>query len=183
MSDVALSLHAAAMWAAPAQLTAQAVSGSVSARSTAVYAARLMAKSGVSRARTASTPALSVISMALRSSGKIAYRGGQAARQTSRPTCPPDPKTRIFIQLSHRKRAPGEVDRQYRARRSPLGQFYCSTFDLAADLAALAEEAVEIGDGAGEAGFEVGGGMPAEESGGLRDVGAALDGVVDRERA
>src|SRR6516164_5391641 len=55
--------------------------------------------------------------------------------------------------------------------------------ERAGDFTMFGEELVEIFDGLGEAVFERGLGLPVEEGGGLGDVGAALDRVVDGERA
>src|SRR5215831_8856892 len=98
-----------------------------------------MARSGVSCVSSAPTASLFVMSTAFRSSGRIVCPGGQAARQTSRPICPPAPNTTIFI-------------------AGPPG-----LRSSASDLLPFAKELIEIGDGAGEPVLERGGGLPGEQ--------------------
>src|SRR5262245_7690261 len=103
------------------------------------------------------------MSIAFRSNGKSWYRAGHVARQTSRPTCPPAPKTKNFLH-PFQSRSGGNKLFGYRLlglrafaawvtcvcrRIGPVSRF---------DRAVLAEEAVEIGDGSGEAVGERSGG-------------------------
>src|SRR5262252_3538726 len=114
-----------------------------------------MTRSGLSQAITALTSDGLVMSQALRSSAQTSNDGGQAARQTSRPIWPLAPKTRSFTTLGG---------------------------GSGLEFAAVRQELVEILDGAGKAVFERGGGAPSEERLRLGDVGAALRGIIDRQR-